>query len=142
MIVLEVDRLPASNASRNVHWRVKQKERREWHVALMHALYRWPGFWKLKPHQPIEQARVVFIRRSAREPDSDNLPGSFKLVRDLLCVASKKNPGGLGLIVDDDPAHLLAEYRWEKAPMRQGSIRVEISSAEVDPESDEVGSQY
>ena len=136
VIVLEVDRLPASNSSRNVHWRVKHRERKEWQVSMMIALGR------NRFREPIERASVIFIRRSAREGDYCNLVSSFKLIEDLLQPASKRNPGGLGLIVGDDPQHLEAEYRWEKAPRGKGSVRIEVSEAKVDPEGDEVGSQY
>ena len=148
VIVLEVDRLPTCNTSDNRHWRSKTRDRAEWGM-LMRAAWN-DAQLRSDPFgcrgEPIERAHVVFIRRSSREPDSDNLIWSFKAVRDLLQPASKRNPRGLGLIVGDDPQHLEAEYRWEKAPRGKGSVQIEVSEASVDPEGDdegdEVDSQY
>ena len=82
-----------------------------------------------RPEKPIERAKALFIRRSSRQPDSDNLVWGFKAIRDLLQPPSKQNPGGLGLIESDDPAHFEAEYRWEPVKRGRGGVRIEVSEA-------------
>ena len=123
-IVLDVPRLPPCNASRNVHWRVKYTERQDWGVLLKLAMGR-----QSRVGLPFARARAVFTRQSSREPDSDNLVASFKLVRDLLQVeAMRRNPYGLGIIQSDAPGWLEAEYRWEKAARGKGGIRIEVEA--------------
>ena len=118
-VALVVWRLPRPNPSSNVHWRTKHRDRQKWVVLMRDAL-------GPKLHPPLEHAKVTFTRFSSREPDSDNLVASFKLVRDLLMVAGKRNAGGLGLIVDDSPAHLEAVYAWKAAKPNQGRIEIVV----------------
>lgn len=121
---LRVDALPRCNASANVHWRTKVRDREQWALRMRVALGR-----KAKPPQPLEHARVTFTRYSATAPDPSNIQYSFKLVEDLLSPNSERNPGGLGIMAGDKAANYaggIAEYRWEKAPRNQGGIRITI----------------
>jgi hypothetical protein len=83
-----------------------------------------------RPDEPLRRARVTLTRRSSVEPDYDNLVASFKPVVDAL-TRSRKNRNGRWIIradvlADDTPKILDREYRWEHAPSRHGSIRVEV----------------
>jgi hypothetical protein len=71
-----------------------------------------------RPRVPLESARIVCTRRSAREPDYDNLSMSFKGAIDALVTT--------GVLVDDSPRHLQREYRWEKAPAGKGEMVMEV----------------
>jgi hypothetical protein len=116
----EMDGLPSVNPADNTHWRAVGREKKRW-IDAVH--------WKTvgrRPKAPLAQARVTFTRCSSVEPDSDNLAYSFKRVRDALCRPSKKNPGGCGILQDDDPERLEAVYLWEKASPRAGKVRVRI----------------
>jgi Holliday junction resolvase RusA-like endonuclease len=57
-------------------------------------------------------------RYSTRKPDQDNLTFSFKHVVDGLKLS--------GVIVDDNPDAITATYLWQKAPPRQGKIKVVV----------------
>lgn len=128
---LEVRELPRSNASDNVHWRTKVADRARWGLLLRRALGR-----QAKPPKPLARARVRFTRYSSVEPDYRNLVGCFKLIEDILQPQrpyqrksgswGDKNPGGLGIIAGDDPAHIVTEHRWEQAPRKEGRVVIEI----------------
>ena len=120
----ELPGLPHCNPADNRHWRTIQKEKKEWIQAVFFAVH------GKRPEEPLQHARVVFTRFSSVEPDCDNLPYSFKRIRDSLCKKTKKNPGGCDVLEDDDPTHLEAIYQWEKAPPRYGRVRVRVESRE------------
>jgi hypothetical protein len=56
-------------------------------------------------HQPFERARVTITRYSIKECDEDNLRGC-KIAIDCLLPYSARHPHGLGLVRDDDRAHM------------------------------------
>jgi len=61
--------------------------------------------------EPINRC-IVFVSRhcnhtTGRLPDWDGLYGGLKPVLDCLSEASKSNPNGLGIIVDDSPKHII-----------------------------------
>ncbi len=117
---LEIARLPACNASRNVHWRTKQKERGEWAVLMRHAL----GV-RQRPRTPLRRARLTLTRRSSRRPDFDNQTYAFKILIDLLQPDSKRNPGGLGIILNDNFETIgIPDYRWELE--RRGRVAITV----------------
>jgi hypothetical protein len=124
-LVLEIDELPWLNPSANRHWTAKARERQRWMVLVRAALGR-----QRRPPRPLQRARVEFTRFSSREPDSDNLVASFKLCRDLLLPMTARNPGGVGILKDDDPASIVAEYHWQEAPRNMGSVRIVVEEIE------------
>ena len=126
-IVLRVDRLPRLNTSDNVHRWVRLRERDTWRVLLRAAVGR-----QARPRAPLERARVQFTRHSCRQPDDDNIPGSFKAIRDLLQSPAVYS-GGLGIIASDDPEHLVTEYLWERAPRGEGWVEIVVE--ELGPKS-------
>jgi len=119
-IEFELPGLPKSNPADNRHWRTIQKETKQWQAEVALATL------GKRPREPIQKARAVFTRCSSVEPDSDNLAYSFKRIRDALL------PKHSGIIVDDKPANLEAEYRWEKAKPKHGRVRVYIEAVDAD----------
>ena len=74
---------------------------------------------------PMAFAEVNVWRHSSREPDLDGLYGSVKQLLDILqpqgelrTVKGKlqhANPGGIGVIANDSPAHVVLRLFWVKA---------------------------
>lgn len=62
--------------------------------------------------EPWDKATLSIIRYSTRLPDQDGL--APKALIDCLVVRSARHPEGLGLIVDDSPAHLTLDVRAVK----------------------------
>jgi hypothetical protein len=75
------------------------------------------------PPKPLRRAKALFVRYSAVEPDHDNVVASFKSIRDGLCARA---PHGGNIIVDDRPAVLEAEYRWEPCSRRYGYVSIDV----------------
>lgn len=65
----------------------------------------------IRVERPYEKARVTVRRYSTQEPDEENLSASCKLLMDVLQPLSKRHPCGLGIILNDSPAHLERDVR-------------------------------
>lgn len=113
--------LPLTNQLLRMHW---QKRRR-----LIKALA-----WEIRavapraPAEPFERARVTVTRCSSQPPDDDGLVGGVKMLLDCLVVPTKRNPWGLGYVVDDAPAHIEQHTVHEYAPPRKGRTVVRIEA--------------
>ena len=81
------------------------------------------------PAAPIRHARVTFTRLGPRLLDADNLAGAFKPILDILRPVSVSNPNGLGLILDDDAAHLDVTYQQAVAGKGRSMTRIVIEPA-------------
>lgn len=97
------------------HWS-RTQIKRQWEskicVAVLDALGRWP-------EAPLDRAEVTLIRRSASEPDFDNLVGAQKFILDGLVKA--------GVIADDSPKVIgRPDVRWEFAPRGQSETRIVV----------------
>ena len=112
ILEFEIDGLPKTNPADNRHWRSVQRDKREWQASVHLATV------GKRPSEPLSKARATFTRFSSVEPDDDNLRYSFKYIRDGLIKS--------GIIVDDAPWYLEAEYLWEKAPPKKGKVRVRV----------------
>ncbi len=130
VLVLELPGLPSLNpAARRDRWSV-WREKRRWQVEV------WAGALEsgfVRPSQPLCSAHVVLTRRSTREPDYDNLVSSFKYLIDALQPPSKRldqaNSGGiLGVIRDDSPRTITAEYLWTRSERGESGVRIEVWS--------------
>lgn len=88
------------------------------------------GLGALKaPHPPVERAFLVIERHcSGAGLDWDNAYGGLKPLLDCLVAPSAKNPDGLGLIRDDNPANMPIPpfMSQHKAPPNKGFMKVEI----------------
>jgi hypothetical protein len=91
-------RLP--NRTTGQHWSGGHAYRKSLLGPVAQALAPWQG------HHPMERARVTVCRFTTRLPDHDGNVASLKPLIDLLLVRSKVHPSSLGIIRDDDPAHL------------------------------------
>lgn len=96
------------------HWSFKYKEANLWKGLVYHACV----LNKIASLE-LEQASMELTRHSSREPDFDNLAGSFKHVIDGLVEA--------GVIVDDKPSVIGSPvFKWEKTKIKGGFITVKV----------------
>ena len=93
------------------------------------------------PSVPFQKARVVIERHSVGTPDYDNLVGGGKQLIDCLTTPvigksgrqRNRNRRGLGIIVDDSPDHLAAEYHAVKCRLCEQKTVVTITELEAMP---------
>lgn len=110
---------PLINAQSRAHWAIQYNEAKKWK--------RWVGQICMgrRPPFPLKRARIECTRCSHGliGPDMDNLVISFKSTIDALREAK--------IIENDSPAHVTVKYSWEKAPMKQGKIRVKVTECDT-----------
>jgi hypothetical protein len=93
--------LKLPNRTLGHHWSKGHAYRKSLLGPMSEALAPWRG------HMPIRKARVTVTRyTTGKIPDGDNTTASCKPAIDLLLVRSATHPHSLGVIYDDDPAHL------------------------------------
>ena len=110
---LDLPGLPRINTSDNRHWRVRQREKKDWYFLV------WIESHRFVPESPLVRAQVRITRHSSSEPDYENLTQGGKHILDGLVRA--------GVLADDKPSVIgQPEYRWEKAPPRKGHVTVEV----------------
>jgi hypothetical protein len=108
-IEIRIDDIPPSaNVQRRMHWAAYAKLRRDWAWQIAATIAKRPFA------EPLPFARITFTRHAPRSLDADNLAGAFKPALDVLRPATKSNPNGLGLIEDDDAAHVVVTYQQAK----------------------------
>ena len=91
-------KIPLLNVWQRMHWRKRKRyqETLAWEIRAV-LPYPLPGV--------LTRCLVVILRRSRPPlPDWDGLGAAPKALMDCLVVPSKRNPHGLGLIADDNPA--------------------------------------
>lgn len=91
------------NRMRARHWSVYSKHQKRLAETVAAAIS--PAV--LAIHRPYQRARLTIIRHGMRLLDADNLWGGVKGLQDLLLVRSATHPHSFGIVVDDDPAHLV-----------------------------------
>jgi len=113
LLSFELPGLPKTTNGSHGKWQAAAAERKKWRTAVkLIAKSRSPA-------APLSKAALKLTRFSSVQPDHDNLAISFKSVVDGLRDA--------GVILDDRNAVVVSrEYVWEKAPAKQGRIRVEV----------------
>jgi len=99
------------------HWSVAHREAKEWHAAVASGML-LTG--QKRPKKPLQKARGVFVRHSAKEPDFENLAQSFKPIIDGLVKH--------GVLEDDAPKNLERDYQWQKAKRGEGHIEIIVES--------------
>lgn len=106
------------NEGQGSHWTVRHREAQKWHKRLIGKMIVARAS---PPLEPLKKASLTLIRYSSRAPDYDGLVQSFKPVVDAL----KKC-----LIIADDSMVVIGrpDYRWEKAPHREGKIRIIVET--------------
>ncbi len=89
---------PSNNVIKGMQWFAYRDLRRAWRDHI------WAGLNGRLPREPLGMARVVVNRHSSGMLDWDNALGGLKVLFDCLVVPTKRNPDGLGLILDDNPS--------------------------------------
>jgi hypothetical protein len=112
---------PSLNVRDRQHWAVRNRAKWSLSRSVMVAI----GGPRYLPIVPLQRARVT-VTRYGRTMDLDNLYASVKGLGDILCVASKTHPAGLGFIVDDAPSCLELIVRQEHARPRDAKTVVRI----------------
>jgi hypothetical protein len=108
------------------HWAKRHRHDKNWQerVAWRMRILVAPGPPLLLPSVWIQCRRFS----SGTEPDHDNLVVSFKPLIDALKPASKANPYGIGLILDDSPQVIrLSQYTWERVKRNDAAIGMIIT---------------
>ena len=120
-MLLRFDSLPELQADK-MHWRIRARYRKAWHERVQDELW-WQTSWKYYGSRPLEKAHLVCIRYSSgKAPDQDNLRYSFKPILDGLVRA--------GVLLDDSPEVITAEYHHAKAKRGAGYVTVEVTDAD------------
>lgn len=97
---------PLLNVWVRMHWRARGKYQRSLSAEIASKVPNLPG------RQPFERAHMTVSRFSVGvEPDEDGLVGGTKPLRDCLLIRSARHPDGLGILVDDSPAHLTVSVK-------------------------------
>lgn len=86
----------------------------------------WIRLPTMKPPEPFRFARVTVTRYSTGVLDPDGLKAQCKALLDVLqCMHPKTHPSGLGVIVGDDPKHLVLRCVLVKSRAEQTDVRIE-----------------
>jgi Holliday junction resolvase RusA-like endonuclease len=122
---IEMPGAPRTNSADNLHWRIRQKEKKNWLEQVGVSVH------GQKPDEPLTSARVHITRRTAatRAPDQDNLYSASKFILDAL-VRSR--------ILLDDNQDVITEFvcRWEPGVRGKPSTVVEVWGDEDDEDED------
>jgi len=114
--------LPTRNVQDRMHFHEKRRLKDQIAGEFLAAGVRGTGV-------PIEFAEVTVWRHSTQCPDADGLYGSLKQILDVIQPQGEPrvvkgapygslhipNPGGLGLILNDDMRHIVLRPFWVKA---------------------------
>lgn len=92
------------NGILRMHWRERTRYQRKLAWDLRIALHRQI------PPTPLVRVRLRIERRSTGMPDFDGMVGGYKHLIDCLLPMSPRHPVGLGVIADDNPACVTADY--------------------------------
>lgn len=112
--VLPLGACPLQNVYARMHWTKKQKVKRDAFMRMLSQIG--------KRDEPLTGKPWVRITRcSSKAPDADAGVGA-KVPLDCL----KADKQGLGWILDDSPAHIALELRWQKAAPSRGQVVVEV----------------
>lgn len=101
----------ALHKGENSYRRKRKEERNQWSRNVFYAVR------GQEPPKPLEKACVTLIRGSSVPPDYDGLVASFKYALDALVTWK---------ILKDDKIKNVGRprYLWEKAPAKQGYIKI------------------
>ena len=126
---------PLLNRSLRAHWSVRKRQQAAIRGTILEQIGGSPGL----PPEPFQKAHVVIERHSVGAPDYDNLVGGGKQLIDCLTTpvmgkgGRQRNRRGLGIIVDDSPDHLTAEYHAVKCRLCEQKTVVTITELEALP---------
>ena len=106
---------PSNNTIKELHYHAYRQLRLMWKVKVLSK-----GFPGGRPSTPIQRAALVVARRCAGMLDWDNAYGGLKPVLDCLVLKTKRNPDGLGVVVDDSPRHMPYPPFVQQLPAKRG----------------------
>ena len=92
---------PSNNTIKEMHWHAYRKLRLMWKLKVLSR-----ALGGGRPERPLARAALVIGRRCAGELDWDNAYGGLKPLLDCLVQKTKRNPDGLGMVMDDSPRHM------------------------------------
>jgi hypothetical protein len=120
--------LPTLNQTKRMNiWALKSLKRKWQKHIKAELIYRKYTF-----HEPMQKAKITIKRYSTKSPDYDNMVGGGKEFIDLFTTPKLeanghvRNKYGLGIVVDDSPAHLKVVYEWTQASLLDQKTVVEI----------------
>lgn len=121
---------PTLNKTLRMHWAALNKMKRAMRGTIIASL---GGPDKL-PKEPFKHAHIRIERWSTGAPDDDNIHGGGAkqmidcLTTPKLCANRYvRNKYGLGIIVDDSPAHITTEYHAVKCRRDEQKTLVTIT---------------
>ena len=122
MLNVTIPGLPPMNTADGLNrWR-RHTLKKLWEGKVAGAVLMELGRW---PSKPLDRAAVTITRCSSSEPDFDGLVQGGKFLLDGLVKA--------GVIADDKPSVIgQPVFRWEKAPPKQGCVRIVVEAVEVE----------
>ena len=91
---------PSNNVIKGMHFKDYRALRKRWQYEIIVAI------GGRRPKVPLKVAGVAINRYSAGQLDWDNAYGGLKPLLDCLVNVSRRNPNGLGLILDDNPTQM------------------------------------
>lgn len=111
---------PSNNVIKDLHFQGYKKLRQAYAAKVLAAL------GDRSPAEPLQVAGVFIARYSAGSLDWDNAYGGLKPLLDCLVAPSARNPSGLGVLLDDNPANMPEPpyVRQLKAKRGQGFTEV------------------
>lgn len=115
-LAFELPGLPktTNKTRRNGHWSDTHKDTKGWKKQVwVEVLQRG------KPKAPLARARLVLTRYSSVAPDYEGLVSTFKPLIDGLTENG---------VIANDTFDIIGrpDYRWVKAPPKEGRIRIEV----------------
>lgn len=119
LLTLDLDQAtPSNNAIRGMHYRAYQKQRQNWRGRVVEAAAKagWPG-------STVERCCISVERYSPGSLDWDNAYGGLKPLLDCLVTPSARNPDGLAIIRDDNPASMPLPPFIRQLPGKRGQGR-------------------
>jgi len=108
---------PSNNQIKGMHYHQYRKLREQWREGV------WAALNGKLPKKPLHSAFIEIDRYcQGKGLDWDNAYGGLKILLDCIVAPSKRNPDGLGLILDDSPVYLPEPpfVRQLPAPRGQG----------------------
>lgn len=119
--------VPSLNELLRKHWAIRRDIKKKWFLMIL----AYGGKPKYRPSE-LDKFKVTITRYGPRLLDFDNLAGGGKIILDeLKCfcytmVCGKKTKVIRdGYIWDDDPTHLITEYKQIKSKEKKTVIKIE-----------------
>ena len=113
---------PSNNTIKELHFHAYRNLRLMWKLKMLSR-----AFPRGKPAEPIKKAALVIVRRCSGMLDWDNAYGGLKPLLDCLVVKTKRNPDGLGVVVDDSPRHMPYPPFVQQLPAKRGDGSTHIA---------------